>query len=104
MHALLALPHQFSPRLQRLVCQLSHLIQPPCPSPLQALLALPHQFSPRLQRLVHRGVSFSAPAARVRKAGDDCLEGMLQRQEVELQSLVDGLEGFQSLDGPGAIR
>ena len=71
---------------------------------LQALLALPQLFSPRLQRLVHRGVSFAAPAARVRKAGDDCLEAMLTRQEEELGGLADGLEGFASLDGVGAIR
>ncbi|GAB4812980.1 hypothetical protein N2152v2_000026 [Parachlorella kessleri] len=70
----------------------------------QALLALPQHFSPRLQRLVHRGVSFAAPAARVRKAGDDCLEAMLLKQEEELGGLADGLEGFASLDGPGAIR
>lgn len=38
------------------------------------------------------------------QAGDDCLEAMLLRQEEELMSLVDGFEGFGSLDGPGTIR
>ena len=32
-----------------------------------------------------------------------CL-ALLQRQEQELGELVDGFEGFASLDGPGTIR
>lgn len=70
----------------------------------EALCALPYQYAPRLQRLVHRAVNFVAPAARVRRAGDESLATMAAAQRGELLSVVAELGGLRGLDGPALIR
>ncbi|KAL4418799.1 hypothetical protein ABPG77_010208 [Micractinium sp. CCAP 211/92] len=67
----------------------------------QALCSLPYQFSPRLQQLVHRNVNFVNPALRVRQAGQDCLQAMVQQQERELLCLAADLRQFAGLDADG---
>ncbi|KAL4425306.1 hypothetical protein ABPG75_009322 [Micractinium tetrahymenae] len=67
----------------------------------QALCNLPYQFSPRLQQLVHRNVNFINPAQRVRRAGRDGLEAMVQRQREELLGLAADLRHFAGLDADG---
>ncbi|PRW33925.1 centromere kinetochore zw10-like protein [Chlorella sorokiniana] len=67
----------------------------------QALCNLPYQYAPRLQQLVHRNLNFVNPATRVRRAGQDCLDSMLEHQASELLGLVDELRHFAGLDSDG---